>query len=343
MAKWAKDWHELEVTEGNLTEDGFTFTPTEEYLLKLNELTDRFSKRGSDIRKPNANPINQVRTNDFIQSALWQMREFNLVSKETAHQVKATPDRETKLVVDEAFQSIDIGLWTTTTKNNPMVRENGLDEELAKPLARWINQRENYIVGADVGPRAPEWMEGPVANQPHELDGFSYKFQSENIRVNLARYKYSLSTCSGCHTGDTGTFFQMVRSTGSSTEPAFFAPFMEGNGSGGMHVVNDHENFEEKHEFFDLKGREEIARDILHISQQVDEARLRLNRTEFDLNGFQAPAYVSVDGGILSDWEYELPNGREDNDFYTLNASTGELSVRGNGSRDHLLEVVEYS
>ena len=52
-----------------------------------------------------------------------------------------------------------------------MVRENGLDEELEKPLARWINQRENYIVGADVGPRAPEWMEGPVANEP---GGFPY-------------------------------------------------------------------------------------------------------------------------------------------------------------------------
>ena len=37
-------------------------------------------------------------------------------------------------------------------------------------------------------------------------------------------------------------------------------------------MVNDHENFEEKHEFFDLKGREEIARDILEISQQVDAA-----------------------------------------------------------------------
>ena len=65
----------------------------------------------------------------------------------------------------------------------------------------------------------------------------------------------------------------------------------------------------------------------------MDEARLHLNRTEFDLNGFQAPAYVSVDGGILADWEYELPNGREDNEFYILNSSTGELSIRGNGSR----------
>jgi len=196
-------------------------------------------------------------------------------------------------------------------------------------LARWINQRENYIVGADVGPRAPDWMEGPVANEPH---GFSYNFQSENIRANLARYKYSLSTCSGCHTGDTGTFFQMVVSSGRN-QRAFFAPFMVGDGNGGMHVVDDHENFEEKHEFFDLKGREEIARDILEISQQVDAARIRLTRTEIRFEGLDAPAHVFVSEGILSDWEFELPSGREDNDFYTLNASTGEISLRNNQKR----------
>ena len=101
LAKWAKDWHMLQ--RENL------HNVDEEYFQRLYDLTDRFSKRGSDIRKPNANPINQVRTNDFIRSPLWQMREFNLLSKETAHEAKATPNRETKLVVDEAFQSVISG------------------------------------------------------------------------------------------------------------------------------------------------------------------------------------------------------------------------------------------
>jgi hypothetical protein len=252
-----------------------------------------------------------------------------LVSKETAHGVKATPDRETNLVVDEEFESIDIGLWTTTTKNNPMVKEDGLVGEIEKPLARWINQHESFIVGADVGPRAPEWMEGPVANQPHE---FSYQFHSTNIRANVARYKYSLSTCSGCHTGDTGTPFQMVFSPGR-TQEAIFSNFMVGAGDGKKFVVEDHENPEEKYEFFDLKGREEIARDILHLAQQVDAARLRLTRTEIGFDGLEAPAHVFVSEGILADWQYELPSGREDNDYYSLNSSTGELSLRNNGER----------
>ena len=72
-------------------------------------------------------------------------------------------------------------------------------------------------------------MEGPVANEPF---GFYIYFQSENIRTNLARYKYSLSTCTGCHTGDTDTVsngFLMVRN-----QKAFFADFMVGNNRGGI-------------------------------------------------------------------------------------------------------------
>ena len=317
LAKWAKDWHRLERNDL----DSFD----EEYFKQLNDLTDRFSKRGSHSRKPNGNPINQVRTNDFIQG-IWQMREFNLANKEKAHDVRALPERETKLKVDESLNSIDIGLWTTTTKNNPMVdlKSRQVHKKVEGSLARWINQRESHILSADVGPRAPEWMEGPIANEPF---GFTYTFQSENVRTNLARYKYSLSTCTGCHTGDTDTGFQMVVSSGLNHK-AFFADFMVGNKRGGMREVRDRG---EKYVFFDLKGREEIARDILTVSQQVDVARLRLTRTEIKLDGLEAPAHVFISGGIIGDWQYDLPNGREDNDFYILNSSTGELSIRGNG------------
>ena len=108
-------------------------------------------------------------------------------------------------------------------------------------------------------------MEGPIANEPF---GFTYTFKSENIRTNLARYKFSLSTCTGCHTGDTDTGFQMVVSSGLNHK-AFFADFMVGNKRGGMRTVRDRLNFKEKQSFFDLKAREEITRDILTVSQQL--------------------------------------------------------------------------
>ena len=69
-------------------------------------------------------------------------------------------------------------------------------------------------------------------------------------RVNLARHKLSLSTCSGCHNGDTGTMFQMVKPDrqGIKTK-AFFASFMVGHGKEQPAVVDDQENPGEKHEF----------------------------------------------------------------------------------------------
>ena len=172
--------------------------------------------------------------------------------------------------VDDGLRSIDIGLWTTTTKNNPMVEfsnEGNVLDEIREPLARWINLNESHILSAEVGPRAPQWMEGPVANEP-----FNFTYNLSGIRTNLARYKYSLSTCSGCHAGDTGRSFQfqMVKSNGKN-DRAFFVPFMVGNENGGNHIISDRTNPKgEKHAFFDLKAREEIARDILTVSQQVD-------------------------------------------------------------------------
>jgi len=316
LAKWAKDWHQLERNNPNSFDD--------HYCSQLTELTDRFSKRGSNPEKPNGNPINQVRTNDFRQG-VWQMREFNLFSKQAAHEVKAHPDRNTTLKVDPddpELQSIDIGLWTTTTKNNPMVESN-THPDIRKPLSRWINQRESQILDGEVGPRTPEWMEGPVANEP--TGGFTYRFDSEPIRTNLARYKFSLSTCSGCHTGDTGTFFQMVHSAGNSS-PARFASFM----TGSSFPIRDQVNRSEKHEFFDLKAREEIVRDILGVAKQVDAARIRLTRNEVDLSSTnEALATLFIRGGVIGDWEYELPSGLLENEFFSLNASTGELSLVG--------------
>jgi hypothetical protein len=313
LARWAKDWHQLEM---NSLDHRGNFVPTAEYLSRLNRLTDRFTKRGADPGKPNGNPINQVRTNEFLDG-VWQMREFNLMPRETAEKVGVSTGRKTRLKVDEELGSIDLGLWTTTTKNNPMVGNSKLKPSLENALARWINQRENHILDGEVSQRAPEWMEGPVANQPM---GFSYKVPG--VRMNLARYKMSLSTCSGCHTGDTGTFFQMIKSQGKSNK-AFYARFMVGNGEGGESVVSDNINFNEKHGFFDLQGREVIVRDILSVAEQVDAARLRLTRVEVDGNSTAQLAKVFVRGGVIGDWKYELPANKLDNNLFRMDGNGG--------------------
>ena len=97
---------------------------------------------------------------------------------------------------------------------------------------------------------------------------------------------------------------------------------------GSPFTVRDLVNTSEKHEFFDLKAREEIVRDILDVAQQVDAARIRLTRNEIDLSSTnEALATLFVRGGVIGDWEYELPAGLLENEFFSLNASTGELSL----------------
>ena len=62
-------------------------------------------------------------------------------------------------------------------------------------------------------------MEGPVANEP-----IDFTYNLSGVRTNLARYKFSLSTCSGCHAGDTGRSFQfqMVKSDGKNKRAFLF-------------------------------------------------------------------------------------------------------------------------
>ena len=96
----------------------------------------------------------------------------------------------------------------------------------------------------------------------------------------------------------------MVKSTRSNDVRAFFAPFMVGDPSNKTspnkfkHEVSDKQNVR-KTSLFDLKGREEIVRDILDISQSVDQARLRLTRTEFDRQENGRLSRVFVQGALF--------------------------------------------
>ena len=80
----------------------------------------------------------------------------------------------------------------------------------------------------------------------------------------------------------------------------------------------DRENSNEKHEFFDLSDREKIVRDILTGSYKVDSARLRLSRNlrSIEVVADKTLTTAFVQDGVISDWEYELPDGKFDNEFF---------------------------
>ena len=79
-----------------------------------------------------------------------------------------------------------------------------------------------------------------------------------------------------------------------------------------------------------MKGREEIARDILSIAQQADRARLRLTRAEFKSGTAGVVSQAFVRGGVVGEWKFEeLMNDRFDNEHFEI-SEDGELSINPN-------------
>jgi hypothetical protein len=195
FASWVHDWNDLSGIWGNTTNP-----PNQNYLEHLEAICHCFSKRGADPEKPNGNSINQVRTNDFVLGRPWQLREFVLVSKNTAHNShlgKTAISAEPALISDD-----EVGLWMTTTKGNPVFskfKESSL-------LSDWLNRREGVLLENQPW-SIPAWMVGGTADEPRSSSTFSVP----GVRINEVRKNFSVLTCTGCHTGDTKTGFTMVK------------------------------------------------------------------------------------------------------------------------------------
>ena len=80
FASWVHDWNDLSGIWGKHDQ------PSKSKLFgTFGSNLQSFLQEGADPEKPNGNSINQVRTNDFVLGRPWQMREFVLASKNTAH------------------------------------------------------------------------------------------------------------------------------------------------------------------------------------------------------------------------------------------------------------------
>jgi hypothetical protein len=66
--EWADAWHHL----------GTHATLDEEYRRELEQLTERFVKRGAVPENPNGSALAQLRTNESVFNWIWQLRQFRL-------------------------------------------------------------------------------------------------------------------------------------------------------------------------------------------------------------------------------------------------------------------------
>jgi hypothetical protein len=188
---------------------------TPAYGAALESLTERVVRFGAAPTKPNQNALNQLRTNEIALSGIWQMREFNLT-------VGGGP------------------LFQATVKNNPREHQapftsvpgvtpapidlNGTDAFRNELLANLPQILAGTYAVPEIAAGAPflggatsynfgTFWDHPALATASELEG---------------RFKFSLNTCSGCHTGETSTAFYHIRPTPPGA-PAGLSSFLTVN------------------------------------------------------------------------------------------------------------------
>ncbi|MCH9686191.1 MAG: hypothetical protein K0V04_32460, partial [Deltaproteobacteria bacterium] len=198
--------------------------------------------------------INQVRTNEFVLDAPWELREFTLTNEDLmatqttppgvpdtaasgllgVHTMAMTPD-------DAIFAPGGPGTAVTDAFVNGPVLSSVVGTGVPGDCAA------NYVVPADF-PAGDDFKGGNSFTDPPPFWTAAIGSSSQEV---CARHQFSLNTCSGCHFGDTATNFFHVDPT---QMPALLSDFLTGGGS-GIHTVPDTQVGGVSWDFADLDRR----------------------------------------------------------------------------------------
>lgn len=207
------------------------------YNTQLEALTEAVVKHGAAPSKPNQNALNQLRTNEIDISAIWQMREFHLTTGGGLLRQVTTANNPREHQV--AFTSIP-GVTPLPINLN------------AKPLLL-SEMSANLLDIANNVYSVPELSSG----LPFKGGASSYNFGSfwdhpalATPLELLARFNFSLNTCSGCHTGETDTTFYHIRPAGPGLMPTL-SNFLMNN----PHNVVDNRGI--PHSFTEMANRQQ--------------------------------------------------------------------------------------
>ena len=186
VAAWARDWVALNA-----------LTPgTAGYNAGLATLTEAVVRRNAAPAKPNGSALNQIRTDAFLE-----------------HDQNSTISFENWLLHEWHIKGANEGPTQATIAQTPLGGFNGTAD-----LAQWINLEQaqilagTYVVGIFFTPIDPS---RPFRSQEAESNitttngvTTASHWSGPGIVSNDAREKFSLGTCNGCHTGETGTHFR---------------------------------------------------------------------------------------------------------------------------------------
>jgi hypothetical protein len=199
------------------------------YNAALEAITRGFAGRGVAPSRPHGSGIAQVRTNENALSPRWELREFRLTLA---------------------------GLEQAGVIQTPDLAENGTAR-----LATRITSHAAAI--RDGSYRVAEGELGASAPTPSRTTFWN----AAAIADSTARHRFSLTTCSGCHAGETATRFVHV-ATREAGAAAALSGFLV-----GIDVADPITG--EVRRFADLDRRAEDLRELLSLPPDADPGRGR--------------------------------------------------------------------
>lgn len=163
-----------------------------DYKTKLQALTDRFTKAGVMTGRPHGSALNQIRTNEVTLAEPWEMREFILTNT-------GLQPATVKLTPDLGFQN--------TNALRDFILANQADVLAERHTVPETLGASKFLAASAAVPEFFFWRVPGVQNE--------------------ARHKFSLNTCSGCHSRETGTDFTHI-SPRLAGRAAVLSPYLRG-------------------------------------------------------------------------------------------------------------------
>jgi hypothetical protein len=185
----------------------------------LENITLQFTQCGTNPAKPHQSSLNQLRTNEAKLNPLWELREFNLIS----NLIPVTVKQEPAVVYNAKVNNLDVqrlASWVNANSANILANNYTVPNQY---LGFDFLGGKGHVSSPPVGP--------PAAGSPptpHHWDGDPTALSPARITDANTRHIFSLNTCTGCHAGETQTFFTHISTVGFGV-PAPLSRFLTGD------------------------------------------------------------------------------------------------------------------
>ena len=208
------------------------------YNAALQRITNQFAGINAAPGRPNNSALNQLRTNENLLNATWELREFAIFKNDS-----------------------DAGhLRPVTVKQTPREDSDGtafLKHYITTTAPAPPNHKVPLEWPATPGGANAPFLGGRAVMMPISFTSGSNAWATTGFPApNMGRHGFALNTCNGCHSTETNTRFTHVGCR-LPNQQAPLSQFLTGDGLGGPFLVNIPGSPAAVAGFFDLQRREQ--------------------------------------------------------------------------------------